>query len=258
VRKTFLAISAIAALTGTPALAADMAVKVPVAPAPIASWTGFYVGLNGGYSLARDPFNQSITQGTLAESSSIDSRVAPQGALFGGQAGYNYQTGHFVFGVEGDFQWSGERDTAGCGLECFSGGGVSATLGSVEQKIKWFGTARGRVSYASDGWLLYLTGGGAWGGIDTTQSISESGGGLSIAASNTTSTTKGGWVFGGGTEVRITGPWSVKLEYLYMDLGNITTAALVLPDLGGPVATLATNSAIHDHIVRAGVNLKLN
>jgi outer membrane immunogenic protein len=247
----------IASLMGV-ARAADLPMKAAPVPAPIYTWTGFYVGLNAGYGLAEDPFSQTITSAGLTESSSINSRVTPNGAVAGGQIGYNYQSGHTVVGVEGDFQWSGQRDTAGCGIECINGAGLAATVGSAAQNIKWFGTARGRLGWADNGWLLYVTGGGAWAGIDATTAISETIPGATFAQSGTTGFTRGGWVVGGGTEVRISGPWSAKFEYLYMDLGGISdTLTLSAVPFGG-AASLTTNSEIHDHIVRVGVNYKLN
>jgi opacity protein-like surface antigen len=141
------------------ARAADLPLKAAPLPAPIYTWTDFYVGLNAGYGLAEDPFSQTITSAGLTESSSINSRVTPNGAIAGGQIGYNYQSDHIVVGVEGDFQWSGQRDTAGCGIECINGAGLAATVGFAAQNIKWFGTARGRLGWADNGWLLYVTGG---------------------------------------------------------------------------------------------------
>ena len=123
-------------LLGTPVFAADMALKAPPpAPAPAWSWTGFYVGLNAGYGVANDPFNQVLSEPGFAATSSINSRVTPNGGLFGGQAGYNYQAGNIVVGVEGDIQWSGEHDTAGCGFQCVSEAGEVLTEGSAEQRI---------------------------------------------------------------------------------------------------------------------------
>jgi outer membrane immunogenic protein len=222
------------------ARAADLPLKAP--PAPVYSWSGFYVGLNGGYGLGDDPFNQSLTTTGITESSSINSRVNPNGAIFGGQFGYNYQSGHAVFGVEGDFQWSGQRDTAGCGIECIAAPGLAFIAGSAEQDIKWFGTARGRLGWADNGWLLYITGGGAWAGIDATTAFSESGLGINLAQSNTTSFTRGGWVVGAGAEVRIFGPWSAKFEYLFMDLGKISDTLAISALPFGATALLSTNS----------------
>jgi outer membrane immunogenic protein len=240
------------------ARAADLPLKAAPVPAPVYSWTGFYAGLNAGYGLAEDPFSQTAATAGITESSSINSRVTPNGGIAGAQVGYNYQSGHAVFGVEGDFQWSGQRDTAGCGLICVTGFGTTATEGSAAQSIKWFGTARGRLGWADNGWLLYITGGGAWAGIDATTAFSESGAGVTSALSNTTSLTRAGWVLGGGTEVRISGPWSAKFEYLYMDLGGINdTLAITAAGLGA-TGSITTNSEIHDHIIRAGLNYKLN
>jgi outer membrane immunogenic protein len=255
-----LAVTAASALLIASALGVARAADLPLKAAPVAvySWTGFYAGINAGYGLAEDPFSQTVGTAGITESSSINSRVTPNGAIAGGQAGYNYQSGHVVYGVEADFQWSGQRDTAGCGLICATGFGSTATEGSASQSIKWFGTARGRLGWADNGWLLYVTGGGAWAGIDATTAFSESGAGLTFGQSNTTSLTRGGWVLGGGTEVRIAGPWSAKFEYLYMDLGGINdTLAITAAGLGA-TGSITTNSEIHDHIVRVGVNYKLN
>jgi outer membrane immunogenic protein len=258
-KKLLIAGAALAALIGTPALAADLTYKAPSPPPPPAwSWTGFYVGVNAGYSLAKDPFTQTLDEGGIALiSSTADSRVTPNGGVFGGQAGYNYQVGNIVVGVEGDFQWSGARDTAGCGIECFNEGGMAAIIGTAEQQIKWFGTARGRVGYTNNDWLLYVTAGGAWGEVDATTAINVP---MSVGAlSNTTSITKSGGVFGGGVEVHLGGQWTAKAEYLYMDLGNINdTLGITGLGLGGPAAALTTNSKIQDNIVRAGLNFKIN
>jgi outer membrane immunogenic protein len=256
-RRVFFALFATLTFGSVQAsLAADMPLKAPPPPAPVSSWTGFYGGINGGYSVGRDPFNQTLSDAGVSASSSIDSRVSPLGGLFGGQFGYNFQSGHIVWGLEGDIQWANQNDTSGCGLECINEPGVTvATLGSVEQEVKWFGTARGRLGYANDSWLLYVTGGAAWGGIDATTAFSVATGGPTTAASQTTSFTKGGWVFGGGTEVRLMGPWTAKFEYLYMDLGSISDT-LAITALGG--ANLTTNSSIRDNIVRAGLNYRFD
>lgn len=253
-KKILIAGAALAALIGTPALAADMPLKAPLPPPPAWSWTGFYVGINGGYSVGVDPFNQTFAAGGMVSSSSIESRVTPKGGLFGGQAGYNFQTGNIVFGVEGDIQWADQHDTAGCGLTCINQppAVLLATIGSAEQKIKWFGTARGRVGWTNNDWLLYITGGGAWGGIDATTALNLPAVG---AFSNTTHFNKGGGVIGAGTEVHLGSQWTAKFEYLYMTLGSISDT-LVPTGFGG--VTLTTNSKIRDNIIRAGLNFKLN
>jgi outer membrane immunogenic protein len=255
----FSFVTAISLAAGA-ASAADLRKVPPVVapPPPAAPWTGFYAGVNGGYSVGTDPFTQDFSiAGVPQATSPIESNVTPKGALFGGQLGYNYQTGNAVFGLEGDFQWTNQHNTAGCGLTCITVPGVLNIIeGSAEQRIKWFATARGRLGWASNGWLLYITGGGAWAGIDATTAFSSTSSTLSVAFSNTTGFTKGGWVFGGGAEVRIAGPWSAKLEYLYMDLGSITdTLSISVPP--SPPFALRTDSKIRDNIFRVGLNYKI-
>ena len=115
--------------------------------------------------------------------------------------------------------------------------------GSTEQKINWFGTARGQIGYTNNDWLLYITGGGAWGEINATTAAFSLSRAPPLAASETTSFTKGGGVIGGGTEVHLGGQWTAKFEYLYMDLGSISDTLVANGIAGGAVpAALTTNS----------------
>jgi outer membrane immunogenic protein len=106
--------------------------------------------------------------------------------------------------------------------------------------------------WADDGWLFYATGGAAWAGIDATTAASEA---TLFAASNTTSFSQGGAVVGGGAELHLAGPWTAKVEYLFMDLGSISDTLVLTPPASG---TLTTNSTIYDHVVRVGLNYKFN
>ena len=122
------------------------------------------------------------------------------GALVGATLGYNMQTGVWVWGLEADFDYTwikGRRRP--CGAR------------SCETQNTWLGTARGRIGYAWDRWLPYITGGAAFGSIKTTPPAPGS-------ASETK--TKFGWTAGLGIEYAFLGAWSAKLEYLYADLGN--------------------------------------
>jgi len=178
-KKKILVISAAMTAAGT-AAAADL----PRGPAPyyyppsasIYSWTGFYAGLNLGYQWGK------------VTSSSID----PSGIAGGGQIGYNWQTGQFVFGVETDIQASAANDT----------------FAPYKFSNPWFGTLRGRAGYAINNVLLYGTAGLAYGNLD---------GQLNSLDENKTLV---GWAAGLGMEVGFTPNWSAKVEYLYMDLGS--------------------------------------
>jgi outer membrane immunogenic protein len=251
-KKIVLTGVALAALLGGSAMAADLS-TAPMykAPPPVAvwSWTGFYIGINGGYGFGSNDFTQSLTQPGIVASSFDKHTVAPKGGLFGGQAGYNWQVGNVVLGVEGDAQWADQHGTS-CGFICTNQQGATAGI-TVSQKLEWFATARGRLGWANDGYLLYVTGGGAWGGIDENQTLFLPAGTLA----GSSSTTKSGWTVGGGIEARLWGNWTGKLEYLHMDLGNMTS--VFVPD---PVAgiTIVTTSRIHNDLIRAGLNYKFN
>src|SRR6516165_7778160 len=256
-KKLLLAGVALAALGGV-ASAADLAVKAPYAPPPaLWSWTGFYVGINGGYSTGADDYTQSIVIGpppvtTIASFSS--NTINPKGGLFGGQVGFNYQTGPVVWGVEGDWQWANQNNTA-CGLLCFNEafpppGAFTTTLGTtVYQKVKSFATVPGRVGWASDGWLAYITAGGAWARVDETDTIVI--GPPAIAAAASFSNTVSGAAYGAGIEARLWAGWTGKVEYLHLDLGGTTNTFLLPGTLTGgaggrsprPPAAFATTSS---------------
>jgi len=188
-----------------------MPAKAPAyVPPPLYNWTGLYVGINGGGGWGRSDFSAPLASGSFNTS----------GALVGGTLGFNYQMGQVVFGLEGDIDWSNLRGSGTCaGLSC-----------SVRNN--WLGTARGRLGYAIDRFMPYVTGGAAFGDIKT-----------SVAGLGDSRTTKAGWTVGGGIEAAIAGPWTAKVEYLYVDLGR-----------GGSV--LGSDAKFQTNIVRAGLNYR--
>lgn len=213
-KKVLLASVGILALGVAAASAADIPRKMPAkAPAyvpPAWSWTGPYVGINGGYGWGTSDFSAPFSTGSF----DID------GGVVGGTLGYNWQMGQAVFGVEGDIDWSNIGGSATCG----------GTTCSVNND--WLGTVRGRLGYSFDRFLPYITGGLAVGNIST-----------NIAGVGSGDDIKAGWTAGGGVEAQITGPWTAKIEYLYVDLGRGGSVA-------GSDAEFATN------IVRGGINYK--
>ncbi|HLN37248.1 MAG TPA: outer membrane protein [Xanthobacteraceae bacterium] len=240
-----------AALIVTPALAADMALKAPPPP-PVDIWAGWYVGVNIGGSWGRA--HDTTTYGAppvpfTSTSSHLD------GVIGGGQVGYNWHSSNWLFGVEADIQGSGERGTATTslfipGVGCtFAPCGTAATLVDQE-KLPWFGTLRARVGVlAAPTWLFYVTGGLAYGEIKS----SEIGTGTTIITTtivNNFNTTRAGWTVGGGIEGVISGNWTGKLEYLYMDFGtiNYTYAGL------GVFNPVFLSTRVTDNVVRVGLN----
>jgi outer membrane immunogenic protein len=150
------------------------------------------------------------------------------GGLVGGTLGYNWQNGPMVYGVETDLQWSDiHGDTnATCPLGC-------------KTKNSWFGTARGRLGYAVDRWMPYVTGGLAYGELK-----------LSTPGFAGDSTTNVGWTVGAGAEVALGGNWTAKGEYLYVDLGDLDCSAANCGGAGTTKADFKTS------VVRAGLNYR--
>ena len=208
------------------ARAADVARPVPAPPAPQAApvpftWSGFYLGLNGGYGWGRsnwsDPADPTLRSFGLS------------GGLVGGQLGYNWQTGPFVLGLESDLDWTNLSGSRNDGGACATNGG-----GECRTRQTWLGTTRGRVGYAFGSLMPYVTGGAAYGDIKMDQ------------AGRTDSTTRLGWTAGAGVEYALSKNWSAKVEWLHLDLG---TATFMGAASNTPVSTPAK-----DDIVRAGIN----
>jgi outer membrane immunogenic protein len=292
-KKLAIAIAAIA-LIGTPAFAADMAVKAPpAAPAPIYNWTGWYLGVNAGASFGNvnTDFNAPVTAAAtfLAASGSStfgfagSDRTYPSGFMGGGQIGYNWQVSPlWVVGVEADFQGALERDSSTLtnnfsGLLAGSGGGDSfsgpvtgSTVLDYQTKIDWFGTVRARFGYVwgNGNVFSYVTGGLAYGKVDLegTNTVSGAFGGIPFSGTGAFShnAVNTGWVLGYGTEGRLATPgWTWKIEGLYMDLGHLDTTASVVSSnfsiigiTGNATGQVAMQSHFTDGILRAGLNYK--
>jgi outer membrane immunogenic protein len=252
--KRFLLVAA-ATILATPAFGADLRMPVkappPIAP-PLATWTGFYIGVNGGYSWGRartDTVSVGVP-GFAAVAVPVGVTSNLNGGIAGGQIGYNWQVSNWVWGVEGDGQWSGERhtDTLICGVAC-TGTPAAAFGASVTQKIDAFGTFRGRV-----GWLvtpdvmLYGTGGLAVASFRTSASAAVTAARLVAGVAATNSTTRAGWTAGAGIEGMFAPHWSAKLEYLYADYGRFNNNLAF-----GPVV-VGASTRVTDNILRAGVN----
>jgi outer membrane immunogenic protein len=270
-------------LSSVSGVAADLAPRIYTkAPAVIDAgyeWSGFYIGGNAGYSWGRVGTSGALT-GTQNVSvfrtagptliSSVNSalalpltgRNAMNGFIGGGEAGYNWQRAQWLFGVEADFQGSDER--ASGGVCTVAGCPLGSTVFTTNYRLDWFGTVRGRVGFIPvDRVLLYATGGLAYGHFSAdVPSLPVFWG-----------STRAGWTVGAGAEVAIDHNWSVKLEYLYVDLGHVggnggaagTTIsnALNTPSLGFNTVTTTTlastfNSRFSENILRVGLNYRFN
>jgi outer membrane immunogenic protein len=244
-KKFALAIS-ILAISAVGASAADMApapvyTKAPAVVAPVYSWTGCYVGVEGGgvwgrsQQYAADPLDATAGVFGFPQTGGIN----PTGGLVGGTVGCNYQAGNFVFGIEGDGSWTNNSGSANL-IAPFK------TTDVVTTNQGWIATYRGRIGYAWDRVLLYATGGGASTNIGVNLCDPTFG---CVSSSQTVS----GWAAGAGIEYAFWQNLSVKLEYLHLDFGQTNFGRLV-PSPG--FTFLARNVSLTDDIVRVGLNYK--
>ena len=208
------------------------------------SWSGFYLGGNVGYGAARDP-NRSTETGPLANFSETFN-LTPHGVLGGGQIGYNWQAApNWVWGIEADIQSSAQKDSTTCATFCNA---VAST--QVSQKLPWFGTLRGRFGWTNGPALYYVTGGLAYGEVTTNYGVNFNGAGFD---QHNFRNAKSGRTVGGGIEAQLAGNWTAKVEYLYIDLGNVTDSFIYTPT---PAGSYVESSAIRNHVARVGLNYK--
>jgi outer membrane immunogenic protein len=259
-RKLLSASAALAALLATPALAADLATKAPVYKAPppayVSSWTGCYLGANAGGGWGNRTGDREaidVNNATIAAGIGLPVTMgtSSRGAVGGGELGCNYQTGLFVFGIETDFQASGIRGSST--IMTVPGGIADPTIGTGSEQLEWFGTVRGRVGIAPiNNLLLFGTGGLAYGRVQDAATLAF----IPIADGNyagMTSETKVGWTAGAGAEYAFWRNWSVKLEYLYMDLG---ATDVLMTDPTRANQSIDYRFQHRDNVVRVGVNYK--
>jgi outer membrane immunogenic protein len=243
--KRMLIAGALALAAGGQAFAADLpppvappprapATYVPV-PSPVFSWTGFYLGINGGYGFGNSVWTSpagTFFGGIPCTTNCSTGNFTTNGFLIGGTVGGNYQIGQFVVGVEGDGDWSNINGTT----TSVSGG---CNFSGCETKSDWLATVRGRAGYAWDRVLFYGTGGVAFGNLE--------------AAAGTapfSSTTQTGWTAGAGVEAAFAPNWTAKVEYLYVDLGSQSCGFANCGAAG------STNVSLKENLVRAGINYK--
>ncbi|HXY57765.1 MAG TPA: outer membrane beta-barrel protein [Methylocystis sp.] len=252
--------AALLALAAMPALAADLpSRKAPPVepPPPPPTWTGFYLGINGGYSWTNSNAINQIYADTLpggfatnAALGNIPSQafVGNGGFIGGGQAGFNWQfDNRFVIGLEADI----DGLTGGAKTANIYGATAATTL---SRSLAELGTVRARLGFAATPTLLvYATGGLAYG----QGTLSGSYYGFWGSAPDYESQTLYGYSVGGGAEWLVVPNWSVKAEYLYYDLGSFTSPGTQISYKSGGVAAISTaqsNSRFDGHVVRLGLN----
>ncbi len=256
----FTAASLLALTLATGASAADLprkSVAPAFAPVPAFSWTGFYLGVNGGYSATQfdrsAAMNPAFVGGPplVNATNTLGTRSIKADGFTGGvQGGYNYQINSFVVGLEGDFNFVDAKKSIS--PEGFTPGFLVL---SSTSKVEWLATIRGRLGLAFDRFLVYGTGGVAFASVKVTDQIDfRPNGAPSLGAPGASSNTRTGYALGGGVEYAFTNNWTVKAEYLYVDLGktNYSHGAVT----GVPTSNVELSNKTKLNIARIGVNYK--
>lgn len=269
-RKVFVALltaAGMVAASGQYAAAADLAVPYKAPPPPPApSWTGFYLGANGGAGWGTTTSNVDVGQ-TLAINGITPginlvvplAQTSLNGWLFGGQLGYNYQIGNFVVGIEGDGDWAN-----------FSGTSPCVAVFNCSSKVDWTADVTGRVGVLPiQSLLVYLKGGASWAGVNNSfgNGISGTVGPVSFFGNVNSSVneTQVGGLLGIGAEYLFAPHWTAKVEYDYADYGKHNETAAVTASggvtvVGGPALAgsvtfpTAVQTEVQVHTIKAGVN----
>jgi len=253
-RKFIATAAGLSALLALPmaATAADLPAAVPppaapvYVPPPMFTWTGFYLGGNLGGAWANN--NWTLTDPfpfTLAFSGTNNARF-----IGGGQVGFNYQMGGFVWGVEADFDWGGNNSGNGV-TAIVPAGPLAGTSLQVISNNTWITTVAARFGFAADRVLFYGKAGGGWVGNN---GFTVNTPGFSITGSNNNS--QGGWLVGAGIEWAFAYNWTLKFEYDYLGLSSQTiTVPVGSPILPGDTFTTGTHSI---SMAKIGVNYLFN
>jgi outer membrane immunogenic protein len=249
-----------------PAMAADLRYYKAPPPAPVVmNWTGFYIGTNGGWI--------GSTENTITNTGT-DTRVGGLGALLGagtipgsisvshsgfiggGQIGYNWQwTPSWVVGLEADFDGLANPDSTV--IAAFPGSAIFVPHQTgYTRALDDLGTVRARLGYLSSPSILwYATGGFAYGQTKLQTAFACATCAPPANTSILTSNVNTGWTVGAGVEWMFAPAWSLKAEYLYVDLGSISNT---IGYIYGPTSISSLTSTFNerDNIVRAGINYK--
>lgn len=224
-RKFLLSTVGLIALgAAAPASAADMAVKAipPPVVSPIYNWTGFYIGANGGWAQSHNCVDFILV------TDFADGCRDRSGGVVGGQLGYRWQTGQFVFGVEGQGDWADLSNTRVS---------VINPAFSTRTKTDGIGLITGQIGYAWNASLFYFKGGAAVTG--NRFSILDTFTGTELAAA---SSTRWGGTVGVGWEYGFTPNWSFGVEYDHLFMGNSNNSFSV----ANPIVAGALNRISQD------------
>ena len=181
-------------------------------------WTSFYFGAHAGYGWGSWDGGMVYTDASHGDGFDATGKVIDgEGVVAGGQIGFNVQTGNFVWGVEGDLSWSGIAGSKR--LLPYPNGypGNGSPAWDFDNQINWLATVRARLGITSGSLLIYGTGGFAFADVESHLKVVGDG----YNAWGQRSDAAIGWTAGGGLEWIIARSWTLKAEYLYVNLGSV-------------------------------------
>jgi outer membrane immunogenic protein len=242
-RRTILLI---AGLVAAPAMASAASPTPYVAAAY--NWTGFYLGAQVGYGWANDTTTNNT--GSTSVPPGFTSSSTTDGILGGFYGGYNYQVSQYLFGIDGDFNWSDANSTS------IDVGPLNGHIITDHHQMDWVTSVTGRLGYVSNNWLLFAKGGWAW-----AKFVSSATNGLVVGGPvggfSSASTIRDGWTVGVGMEYGVTSNVSFKLEYDYVGFltSNFTSTDQTVAT--GAIAMPSKSADSHLNVVKAGVAVHL-
>jgi outer membrane immunogenic protein len=255
----------------TAAHAADMPVKAaPMAPPP-ATWTGFYIGINGGGAWGSvDP--RAVDVGPFPDGFFAPGNIAAvqaggsqsfntSGGLAGGQIGFLYQGGQTIFGVEASFDWTNLNGSASNGPTPYPVTPTAAFSWNLNGKSDWLATFTGRVGLDMGSWYPYVTAGAALAHLKYNTTYIDTF--YPSTSVNNFSRDSLGWVLGAGAETRVWDHWMLRAEYLHMDFADVGGNGVIACTAGvGNCATPANrtnfnfNAHFTEDVVRAALSYR--
>jgi outer membrane immunogenic protein len=258
VNTRLLLAAAIASLgLKTAASAADLPARTYAkAPeyVPQCAWCGWYIGVNGGGAWGDRTgdirgFSSDFTQVVAFGLTPSQLGAAHNGGFGGGQFGYNWTMSNWVAGFEADIQGSDIGSTNTINFAAIALGPTATSVSTGRDHIDWFGTVRGRLGVTFGTILFYGTGGLAFGGAQS--SVCNAIPALGVNFTGSSSDTRFGWAAGAGLEWMVASNWSLKAEYLHVDLGS-SNVTMTDPLFSGPAATYRFHHEFDS--ARIGVN----
>ena len=259
-----LTTSLAAIATSTAVLAADLPSKrvAPVAPvAPVFTWTGFYAGVNAGVNWSSRNINSTwydanggTSAATLASWTPLPYANQRTGFIGGIQVGYNYQINQFVIGAEADFMGLAANKTSSSAPLDVLDVDPYVTVSTTKVQQQWLGTVRARAGFAVDRFLVFATGGLAYGStkVSTISNDYDGVGAVIRSYTGQKMNTDVGYAVGAGVEYALTNNWLLRAEYLYYNLGKAGATATQVAD---PTYT-KVKTTIDGNIVRAAISYK--